>query len=101
MPTTSPGSEAGGKLFAYRVDQPPANATIINSTDPKIDNVTLIQEILPHAAEDGDATKNINGSQLDRLDQALEDVPYTSDGDSGYYIRYEGTVIRIVIARYQ
>ena len=101
MPTTSPGSEAGGKLFTYRVEQPPADATVINSTDPRVENSTFVQEILRRTAENGNLTENINGSQLDRLDRELEDVPYFSGGKSGYYLRYEGTVIRIVIARYQ
>lgn len=101
MPTTSPGSATGGKLFAYRVEDPSDNATVIGSTDPRIGNVTLVQEILRRAAEDGDAVRNINGTQLERLERTLEGVPYTSGGESGYYIRYEGTVVRIFIARYQ
>ena len=101
MPTTNLGSDDGGKLFTYRVDQPPDGATIIDSTDPRIENATFVQELLRRTAENGNVTTNINGSQLDRLDRELEDVPYTSGGKSGYYLRYDGKVIRIVIARYQ
>lgn len=99
MSTT--GSDTGGKLFTYRVDQPPEYATIVDSTDPKVDNATFVQEILRRTVENGNVTTNINGSQLDCLDRELEDVPYTSGGKSGYYLRHDGEVIRIVIARYQ
>lgn len=99
--TTNPGSDAGGKLFTYRVDQPPDDATIIDSTDASVENSTFVQELLRRTADNGNVTANINGSQLDRLDRELEDVPYTSGGKSGHYLRYDGLVIRIVIARYQ
>lgn len=97
MGTTSFGSSTGGGLSAELVDQPPANATIINSTNPKIRNATTVQDILAEAAEDGIAARDLNESQLEYLEQEFEDVPYTKNGTDGYYIRYEDVVILLEI----
>jgi hypothetical protein len=101
VPTTAFGSDEGGKLSTYLVQDPPDGATVVDSTDSRIGDATYVQELLQRTVENGPITTNINGSQLDRLDRELEDVPYTSGGKSGYYIRYDGTVVRIMIARYQ
>lgn len=101
VPTTAFGSDDGGKLSTYLVQDPPDDATVVDSTDARVENATYVQELLRRTVENGPITTNVNGSQLDRLDRELEDVPYTSSGKSGYYLRHDGTVVRIVIARYQ
>lgn len=98
--TTAFGSDDGGKLFTYLVDQPPENATVVDSSESEVEDATFVQDVLRRTVENGPITTNINGSQLDRLDRELEDVPYTTGGESGYYLRYDGEIIRIVIARY-
>lgn len=97
VPTTSFGSSEGGLISVYPAEQLPSNATVINGTDTQIQNITLVQNLLRKTAENGDASRDVNKTQLERLQKELKNIPDSHGTNSEYYIRYQGTVYRLLI----
>lgn len=95
--TTSSGSAEGGQISVYPVENLPDNVTVVNATDYRIRNITIIQHLLREAAQNGDAFQDVNKTQIERLQDELRDVPDSHGRNSEYYIRYQGTVYRLLI----
>lgn len=98
--TTEPTVVGGGKLLAYTASTPPENATVVNYTESRLGNATILTEVLGEAVRDGDAAVDVTRSELEPVDDALEDVPRHDGSEFGYYVRYDGTVVQLRVARY-
>lgn len=89
-------SERGGQLQAEVVEKAPPNATVVNSTDGRIANVTIIQNVVSDAATNGFAGRVLNPSETRSVQESLSRLPYYSGPeDFGYYIKHDSHVIRL------
>lgn len=100
------GSATGGCLgsgSAVKVSvvaDPPVDATVTNSTAVRyveLDHEPL-DEVLTRVVESGEAARvGLEGRATCRLDDALAELP-RHDGDrGGYYLRHDGSVVRVVM----
>jgi len=72
----------------------------VNYTDSRVGNATVLTKVLRQAAENGDAASNLNSSEKRAVDEALKNVPRYDNGEFGYYIRYNATVVQVQTANY-
>ena len=92
------GCNSDGLLFASVVDEPPANATVINSTNDQIVDQPIIQETLEEAAMSGNVTKDLKPREYCQVRDALAELPEHDGQEFGYYIQYQGDLIRLQLA---
>lgn len=95
--TTSPGSVGGGQISVYPAEQSPHSSVVVNSTNDTLQSVTLVQNLLRRAAENGSSFQDVTESQLDQIRRQLKTVPDSRNTNSEYYIRYNETVYRLLI----
>lgn len=109
--TTTPGAREAtttgvpeGDIRAYLVEDVPEEATVVNATDPRIDDVRPIQRVLDRAlaSKTNSSSIHIQGRTFTEADQALEKLDgYTgTEATAGYYIRKDGRVFAVFIAVY-
>lgn len=93
-------SSRGLMISVYPVDDPPPNATVTNST--QVQNVnfneTTLREFLTRVVETGPQTYvDVTGQEICRVKDTFADVPRYDGDQSGYYLRHDGAVVRVVL----
>ena len=93
-------SSRGLMISVYPVDDPPPNATVTDST--QVQNVnfneTTLRELLTRVVETGPQTYiDVTGQEICRVKDTFADVPRYDGDQSGYYLRHDGAVVRVVL----
>lgn len=87
-------------ISVYPVDDPPPNATVTNSTQVQAVTVngTTFDEVLKRVVETGSHTGiYTDGWGPCRVRDAFAEVPRHDGDQSGYYLRHDGTVVRVTL----
>ena len=94
-PTVGP-NETIGYIEAEAVEDAPPNATVVNASHSAIANATPIQEAVREAVRtDGNATVEFTRRENRNVSAGFDGIPRH---DSGWYVRYDGQVVRLVYA---
>lgn len=96
--TTTPG-EIEGYLMAYTVSEVPEGATVVNASDERIRNVTLVQRTVENVTETRENTSvHVRGERLKRVQKPLNELQwYSGSGPHGHYIRKNDTVVLVYL----
>lgn len=105
-PDTSIDDTGDGQFTADVVPESPPNATVVNYSDERVQANEYLREVVREAVnESADGYVGVPDADVEETKTDLEALPlYTieeseeSDYHWGYYVRYEGTVVRVVFA---
>ncbi|WP_157971764.1 hypothetical protein [Halorussus litoreus] len=106
QPDTSIDDTGDGQFTGEVVPEAPPNATAVNYTDERVQANEYLREVVRKAGnESADGYVGVPDSAVEETKADLAELPlYTieesesSEYDWGYYVRYEGTVVRVVFA---
>lgn len=78
----------------------PENATVVSSSDERLEDVPVLQEFLNQTVANERATRELTEEEQQRVSETFETLPeYTSATEpNGYYIDHDGTVVRVTRA---
>lgn len=88
-------------VYGSVVKEPPSDAVVINASDNRIENVTLIQRAIAEAKTNNGAALRVNESSYERVTAVLSRVPLYRNGPktysnrTGLYVNASGKIVRI------
>lgn len=106
FPGGCPGGTCGEDVYSYSVDvemveNPPDNETVLNETDPRLDDVTILNESIAEEATEQPVIMSINETRYNELSQKFADLPLSQNvSQEGHnlktiLVRYNGTVYEV------
>jgi len=101
-----PGGTCGEDVYSYSVDvemieDPPDNETVLNATDPRLDDVTILNQSIAEEATEQSVIMSINETRYNELSQKFADLPLSQNvSQEGHnlktiLVRYNGTVYEV------
>lgn len=93
------GRSRKGGIIAIVVDDVPEEATVVDFSDSRLDDMPLVKEMVRDAVSGGSTGRTIDLNRAMRLhDELREELPYHQNGGgTGVYIRKGETVVRVSV----
>lgn len=92
------GRSRKGLITANVVDDVPEEATVVDFSDPRLDDMPMVKEMVRDAVSGGSTGRTIDLAPAKRLhDELREELPYHRNGGTGVYIRKGETVVRVSV----
>lgn len=93
------GRSREGQIIAIIVDEVPDETTVVDFDDSRLNDMSLVKEMVRNAVSGGSTGRTIDLDRAKRLDEELrEKLPYHQNGGgTGVYIKKGETVVRVSV----